>query len=126
MRINDYDTLMKIRASIPTESGECPNVTLYGVKKNLDQPVITFTKLSKKYLYDGEGNKYFFAFGDSYSDDPPISVFTTIAEAWKFFKKKSCERRQSAEDFYIREILATNAADRYVAEVLKKFPEYFI
>ena len=126
MRINDLDTLMRIRASIWSEAGECPNVILYGVKRNLDKPVLTFTKLSKKYLYDVEGNKYTFAFGDSYGDDPPVSVFTTVGEAWKFFKQKANDRRQNAEDFYIREMKAMNVADRYVADVIKDFPEYFI
>ncbi len=130
MRFPDVNSLMEYRASASktqkVEEHDCPSIQLYGVSRKLDKPVISFVKISKKYLYDAEGNKYPFRFCMDNIEDSPIAVFTTEAEAWKFFKAKTLDRWEIAEDFFIKEMKILRQAEKIMLEKEKEFPEYFI
>jgi hypothetical protein len=127
MRITDVDSLMQYRASMnPNKGSGCPEVLLYGVKKSLDIPVITFVKLSKQYLYDVEGKTHNFRFGALDDNSAPLAIFTSKSEAWKFFKIKVAEHRDFVENYYVAQAKKLNNAEKAILEALKNFPEYFI
>jgi hypothetical protein len=129
MIISNYEILLKYRADAIKEQKVddfCPKISLFGVSRKLDKPVIAFTKISKKYLYDAEGNKYPFRYCLNQIESAPVIVFTTESEAWKFFKDKAIERWEIAQDFFATELKIVKLANNIIAEKAKDFPEYFI
>lgn len=129
MRFNNINELMNHRmAAARTQdvAGDCPMIHLFGVVTRLNEPVIRFTKMSKKYLYDADGNKYTYKFGYDSSDDWSLAVFTTESEAWRFFKDKTLERMTFVEDFFNREMRIIKNAERIISDKAKEFPEYFV
>ena len=121
MKINTIEELHNYRIELnKTQTSEfATDVNLFGVYTKLNKPVITFVKLSKKFLYDNNCNKHNF-------NKHSLLLFTSKTEAWRYFTLSLKEKHFKLEDFYKREKDLLNKAIEIYNTHYKDCPEYFI
>lgn len=106
---------------------DCTKVRLFAVCNDLRKPVITIIKISKKFMYDDDNNKY--SYHDSFSlanKIPNLVVFTSASEAWGHFRRLLEQKENDLMLHVETETKKIENAKQFILEYVKKTPEYFI
>ncbi len=110
--------LEELRRSPENKNGELKLYTIFG---HLDQPLVTFTKLTQSYVYDDENKKYPYP-----SKSADYTLFDSKIQAWREFKAHYLKEKKYLEDKHALELKKLNKVRDVLEKCSIETPEYFL
>lgn len=126
MVFSNTSSLTEYRLKLNKENGipegfDGTQTTLYGVHNHLMTGVIEFCRVTKKHLYDLEGNQFPYPSGAA-----NLTVFTSAGEAWKFYKSRLIRKQEALDAHYKAEMISLNLAYGHLNKCAETHPEFII